>query len=87
MSTDVSVNELHDHTDEVLRRVAAGEHLRVVRDDRPVADLAPAPPEDTSTEPGPQIWVPRERYIDLIGAFDSEMRADIQAVYDRLDGR
>jgi antitoxin (DNA-binding transcriptional repressor) of toxin-antitoxin stability system len=85
VSKDVSIRELHEHTAEVLRRVEAGEHIRVVRDDEPIAELAP--PEDTSTESGPQTWVPRERYIDLIGAFDPGMRADIQAVYDRLDGR
>jgi antitoxin (DNA-binding transcriptional repressor) of toxin-antitoxin stability system len=85
MPHDVTVNELHERTDEVLRRVEAGEHVRVVRDEQPIAELAPAEAEDGSAEPGPRTWVPREDYIDLIGAFDSGMRADIQAVYDRWD--
>jgi prevent-host-death family protein len=37
--TDVSARELQDHTDEVLRRVEAGERLRIVVDGRPVAEL------------------------------------------------
>ena len=45
MSEDVSVRELRNHTAEVLRRVEAGERLRVTVDRRPVAELVPLPRE------------------------------------------
>jgi prevent-host-death family protein len=40
---EVSVRDLRNHASEVLRRVEAGEHLRVTVDRRPVADLVPLP--------------------------------------------
>ena len=40
---DVSVRELRNHISEVLRRVEAGEHLRVTVDRRPVAQIIPLP--------------------------------------------
>jgi prevent-host-death family protein len=52
MSRDVSVRELRNHTADVLRRVEAGERLRVTVDRRPVAELAPLPARD--------VWVPRD---------------------------
>jgi antitoxin (DNA-binding transcriptional repressor) of toxin-antitoxin stability system len=85
MSRDISVHELHTHTDEVLQRVEAGEHVRVMRDDgdRPIAELAPvAAPAD---ETGPQTWVPRERLIGFPLA-DPGMRDDLAAVYEELGG-
>ena len=53
MSGDVSLRELRKHTADVLRRVEAGERMRVTVDRRPVAELAPLPARDT--------WVPRDR--------------------------
>ncbi len=41
MSNDVSVRDLRNHTSAVLRRVEAGERLRVTVDRRPVAELVP----------------------------------------------
>ncbi len=38
---DVSVRELRNHTSAVLRRVEAGERVRVTVDRRPVAELGP----------------------------------------------
>lgn len=40
----MSDRELRDHVGEVLRRVEAGERLRVTADGRPVALLVPLPP-------------------------------------------
>jgi len=40
---DISVRELRNETSAVLRRVEAGERLRVTVDRRPVAELAPLP--------------------------------------------
>lgn len=40
---DVSVRELRNQTSAVLRRVEAGERLRITVDRRPVAELAPLP--------------------------------------------
>ncbi len=49
MST-VSLQELQRDPDALLDRVEAGEHLVVVRDGRPVAELRPVP----SNQPGPR---------------------------------
>ncbi|MHB8510202.1 MAG: type II toxin-antitoxin system Phd/YefM family antitoxin [Candidatus Dormibacteria bacterium] len=38
---EVSARDLRNHTAEVLRRVEAGEHLRVNVNRRPVAELVP----------------------------------------------
>ena len=40
---DVTVRELRDRAAEVFDRVAAGEHLTVIRDGRPIAELRPLP--------------------------------------------
>jgi prevent-host-death family protein len=58
MSRDVSVRELRNHTADVLRRVEAGERLRVTVDRRPVAELGPLPSRD--------VWVPRERVVGAL---------------------
>lgn len=41
MTDSVSVRELRNQTSAVLRRVEAGEHVRVTVDRRPVAQLVP----------------------------------------------
>lgn len=46
---DVSARELRNHTAAVLRRVEAGERLRVTVSRRPVAELAPL---------GRPTWIP-----------------------------
>jgi prevent-host-death family protein len=38
---EVTIRELRNHGGEVVDRVAAGEHLVVTRDGRPVAELRP----------------------------------------------
>jgi prevent-host-death family protein len=78
MPADVSVRELRNHTAEVLRRVEAGERLRVTVDRRPVAELAPLPARDT--------WVPRERVVESLVQADRGLRDDLsEALTDRID--
>ena len=66
MSGDVSVRELRNHTADVLRRVEAGERLRVTVDRRPVAELAPLPARD--------VWVSRERVLSALTQADAALR-------------
>lgn len=78
MGEDVSVRELRNHTAEVLRRVEAGERLRVTVDRRPVAELAPLPQRMT--------WVPRQRVLDGFVQTDSALRDELAAALpDTID--
>jgi prevent-host-death family protein len=78
VSGDVSVRELRNHTAEVLRRVEAGERLRVTVDRRPVAELAPLPRRET--------WVPRQRVIDALTQADPALAAELhEALPDTVD--
>jgi prevent-host-death family protein len=75
---DVSVRELRNHTAEVLRRVEAGERLRVTVDRRPVAELAPLPARDT--------WVPREHVVTALVQADAALRNELSsALPDTVD--
>jgi prevent-host-death family protein len=69
MGGDVSVRELRNHTAEVLRRVEAGERLRVTVDRRPVAELAPLPAR--------QVWVPRQRVTEALVQADAALRDEL----------
>jgi len=78
VSSDVSVRELRNHTAEVLRRVEAGERLRVTVDRRPVAELAPLPAREA--------WVPRRRVIDALIQSDAALRHELaEALPDTVD--
>ena len=78
MSGDVSVRELRNHTADVLRRVEAGERLRVTVDRRPVAELAPLPAR--------HVWVPRERVSSALTQADAELRDELaEALPDTVD--
>jgi prevent-host-death family protein len=66
---DVSVRELRNHTAEVLRRVEAGERLRVTVDRRPVAELTPLASRD--------VWVPRERVKRALVQADADLRDEL----------
>lgn len=78
VSGEVSVRELRNHTAEVLRRVEAGERLRVTVDRRPVAELAPLPARD--------VWVPRERVVTGLRQADAALRGELaEALPDRVD--
>jgi prevent-host-death family protein len=69
MPRDVSVRELRNPTSEVLRRVEAGERVRVTVDRRPVAELSPLPARDT--------WVPRERVVTGLVQADAALRDEL----------
>jgi prevent-host-death family protein len=78
VSGDVSVRELRNHTAEVLRRVEAGERLRVTVDRRPVAELAPLPAR--------AMWVPRERVMSALTQADAALRDELaEALPDTTD--
>jgi len=78
VSGEVSVRELRNHTAEVLRRVEAGERLRVTVDRRPVAELVPLPARSP--------WVPRRRVIDGLVQADPALRGELdRALPDTVD--
>jgi prevent-host-death family protein len=78
VANDVSVRELRNHTADVLRRVEAGERLRVTVDRRPVAELAPLPARD--------VWVPRQRVVDALVQADAALAGELaEAVPDTVD--
>jgi prevent-host-death family protein len=75
---DVSVRELRNHTANVLRRVEAGERLRVTVDRRPVAEIAPLPSRD--------VWVPRQRAFEALVQTDAALRGELaEALPDTVD--
>jgi prevent-host-death family protein len=78
MAGEVSVRELRNHMAEVLRRVEAGERLRVTVDRRPVAELAPLPARTA--------WVPRRRAMDSLVQADAGLAGELaQALPDTID--
>ncbi len=78
MSDEVSVRQLRKQTAEVLRRVEAGESLRVTVDRRPVADLVPLPSR--------AAWVPRRRALDGLVQADAALRLELAAALpDTID--
>lgn len=75
---DVSVRELRNHTADVLRRVEAGERLRVTVDRRPVAELVPLPSRST--------WVSRRRVLDSLVQADAGLVEELsEALPDTVD--
>jgi prevent-host-death family protein len=78
MPGEVSVRELRNHTADVLRRVEAGESLRVTVDRRPVAELVPLASRAT--------WVPRRRALQALVQADPQLRTELDAALpDRID--
>jgi prevent-host-death family protein len=67
---DVSVRDLRNHTADVLRRVEAGDRVRITVDRRPVAELAPLPSRSA--------WVPRSRLIDAFVQADAGLRHELE---------
>jgi prevent-host-death family protein len=72
MSDDASVRELRNNTAAVLRRVEAGERLRVTVDRRPVAELVPLASRDR--------WVARERVVAALMQADAGLRDELSEV-------
>jgi prevent-host-death family protein len=80
VSDEVSIRQLRNHTADVLRRVEAGESLRVTVDCRAVAQLVPL--ESRAT------WVPRHRVIDGLTQVDPALRDELDAALDNtIDDR
>jgi len=78
VSGEVSVRELRNHTADVLRRVEAGERLRVTVDRRPVAELVPLPVRAT--------WVSKRRALDALVQADPALRNELEeALPDTVD--
>jgi len=71
--TDVSARDLRNHTAAVLRRVEAGERLRVTVSRRPVAELVPL-------ERSP--WVPGVAFERILreAPADPQLLDDLRAV-------
>ena len=75
---DVSVRELRNHTADVLRRVEAGERLRVTVDRRPVAEIVPLPAR--------AAWVPRRRVLEGLVQADAGLASELsEALPDTID--
>jgi prevent-host-death family protein len=80
VADDISVRELRNHTAQVLRRVEAGERLRVTVDRRPVAELGPLPARAS--------WVPLKRGLDALVQADPALRYELSAALpDTVDER
>ena len=72
MATEIAQRELRNRTAELLRRVEAGERLRITVHGHPVADLGPI--EDG---PAPGAFASLEAvFADLTGALDRDDRWD-----------
>jgi prevent-host-death family protein len=78
VTDEISVRQLRNHTSDVLRRVEAGERLRVTVDRRPVAELVPLP--------GRATWVPRRRVLDGLMQADPALTRELdEALPDTVD--
>lgn len=75
---DVSVRDLRNHTADVLRRVEAGERVRITVDRRPVAELTPLPARST--------WVPRGRLVDALVQADAGLRRELEGAQPQRIG-
>ena len=78
VTDEVSARDLRNRTAEVLRRVEAGERLRVTVDRRPVAELVPLARRS--------VWVPKRRVLDSLKPADAQLRRDLgEALPDTVD--
>lgn len=77
MATDVPLRQLRNETAALLRRVEAGERLRVTVHGHPVAELGPIQSGAT--------FVPRERLLAELGGLlggDETLERDLRDVVD-----
>jgi len=78
VTDEVSARDLRNRTAEVLRRVEAGERLRVTVDRRPVAELVPLARRSA--------WVPKRRVLDSLKPADAQLGRDLRkALPDTVD--
>lgn len=76
MATDVPQRELRNRTADLLRRVEAGERLRITVHGHPVAELVPI-----EEERYPRRFVPMKKFEELAGALTPEQgRAWIEEI-------
>jgi prevent-host-death family protein len=73
---DVTIRELRNHGGDVVDRVAAGEHLTVTRDGRPVAELRPYRPTPLSAA----VLLRRWRRLPILDA--GLLRDDLDSLVD-----
>ena len=73
---EASVRDLRNHGGDVLDRVAAGEHVTVTRDGKPVAELRPLPRR------GMTAAALVERFRRLPPVDPERFRGDVDAVID-----
>lgn len=73
---EVTIRELRNHGGDLVDRVAAGEHLTVTRDGRPVAELRPY----RSTPLSAAVLLRRWRRLPSLDA--GPLRGDTDAVID-----
>ena len=73
---EVTIRELRNHGGDVVDRVAAGEHLTVTRDGRPVAELRPY----RSTPLSAAVLLRRWRRLPILDA--ELLRGDVDGVID-----
>jgi prevent-host-death family protein len=66
--THIASRDLHNHTGDVLRRVADGERITVTRHGRPVAEIAPLSP------PGRPVFFTRAELAAELGPHQADSR-------------
>jgi prevent-host-death family protein len=74
--TEVTIRELRNHGGQVVDRVAAGEHITITRDGRPVAELRPLRNQALATAE----LLRRRRHLAPMDP--ASLRADLDAVID-----
>lgn len=75
--TEASIRDLRNHGGEVIDRVAAGEHITITRDGKPVAELRPL------LRPRLSAAVLVDRFKRLPPVDASRFRADVDAALDQ----
>lgn len=73
---EVTIRELRNRGGQVVDRVAAGEHVTVTRDGRPVAELRPY----RSTPLSAAVLLRRWRRLPILDA--GQLRGEVDAVID-----
>lgn len=74
--TEVTIRELRNKGGEVVDRAAAGEHIVITRDGRPVAELRPLPQRFVNVE----ALVERRRHLPPLDL--QRLRDDLDAIID-----
>lgn len=79
MTIEVSASELHERTADLLRRVQAGDHVRITDGGQTIAEITPLT--------GPPMWVPREQLVEILKyQADPGLRDDLREFWDSFGG-